>query len=92
MKIIAWDQESNTAIEPERAPLEGEWCNYIDGGKSRKCQYWSQPDISESESQWCDNELERITVSKMKIYRDEIIVYKSNLKNNLPTNGRPQKP
>ena len=48
--------------------------------------------ISESESQWCDNELESIKVSKMKIYRDEIIVYKSNLKNNLPTNGRPQKP
>lgn len=92
MKLIAWDEESNTAIEPERMPLEGEYCNYISGDKSRKCHYSPPPDLTNAESQWCDFELEKITVSKMKIYRDEIIVYKSNLKNNLPVNGRPQKP
>ena len=39
MKVIAWNQANDTAIDPERTPNEGEWCNHINGSKSKKCQY-----------------------------------------------------
>lgn len=90
---IAWNEVTDTAIIPEREPVAGEPHKYIiDAKRSGKKQYWPSPDTTETESQWCDIELERIKVSKMKIYRDEIIAYKSNLEGNLPTNGRPQRP
>lgn len=39
MKTIAWDKATDTAVSPERFPLDGEWCCVIDGARVTKKQY-----------------------------------------------------
>jgi len=41
MDIIAWDQATDTAVEPERAPNEGEWARFTDGNRVTKRQFHS---------------------------------------------------
>jgi len=39
MNIIAWDKSTDKAVTPERMPINGEWCCYIDGKRTTKRQY-----------------------------------------------------
>lgn len=39
MNNIAWDKDSDTAVTPERLPLDREWCAVIDGTRVTKKQY-----------------------------------------------------
>ena len=39
MNIIAWNKETDTAITPERSPVDGEWACFADGQKVTKKQY-----------------------------------------------------
>ena len=86
MEIIAWNEETDTAITPERLPEHGEWCNYIDGPRERKCQYSPQPEIQATacdEREWRDSELNK--TDKLMILPDfpeksKLEAYRKNLR------------
>lgn len=42
MNIIAWNQETDKAVTPERLPNDGEWCQITDGARVTKRQ-WHEP-------------------------------------------------
>ena len=45
MQIIAWDQLTDTAVEPERAPVAGEWARFTEGDRVAFKQYYPQPTV-----------------------------------------------
>lgn len=47
MDIIAWNQSTDTAIDPERAPIDGEWARFTDGDTVSKHQYHEPVDAGD---------------------------------------------
>ena len=43
MSVIAWDKTTNTAIAPERAPVDGEWCRVTVDGRVTKRTFYDEP-------------------------------------------------
>ena len=46
MSIIAWDKNTDTAVEPERSPINGEWSRYTMDGRVTKRTYYDAPIIT----------------------------------------------
>lgn len=42
--VIAWDKETDTAVEPERTPTNGEWCRITRGKRVVKRQWFDPVD------------------------------------------------
>ena len=87
MNILAWDQANDIAIQPERLPLDGEWCCITDGKRITKKQYHAPVDIDYEaiELEWCESEILKTESESIALYRAELNKYKSKL-----SGGRPE--
>ena len=63
MNILAWDQVNDIAINPERLPIDGEWCCITDGKRITKKQYHPPIEATERELEedWVDSKVKGLS-------------------------------
>jgi len=86
MIILAWDQENDIAITPERLPNDGEWCCITDGKRITKKQYHAPVDVDYDaiELEWCEKELLKLKSSSIASYKAKLNKYKDKLDTHRP--------